>query len=126
MALSDELGFMAHPRPFLPGNDLGRLADHLVRLAEAEGVEIFLVGLPQTLRGHEGAAARRARRFAELLGQRSKRPVELIDERFSTREAALRLREQGLRDRQARERIDSAAAAVLLQAWLERRRPSGE
>jgi putative Holliday junction resolvase len=45
-----------------------------------------------------------------------------VDERLSTREARARLREQGLSDRKARERVDSAAAAVLLQSWLDAHR----
>ena len=127
LAVSDELGLMAHPRPFLSGGDPGRLIGQLVELASSEQIEVFLVGLPRTLKGTEGAAARRARRFAERLQERSQLTVELVDERFSTREAMLRLRDQGLTERQARARIDSAAAAVLLQAWLDRRRtPLGE
>jgi putative Holliday junction resolvase len=43
----------------------------------------------------------------------------LLDERLTTVEARARLREQGLSDREARQRIDSAAAAVLLQSWLD-------
>jgi putative Holliday junction resolvase len=49
--------------------------------------------------------------------------VELVDERLTTIEAAGRLREQGLDSRAARSRVDSAAAAVLLQSWLDARRP---
>ena len=124
VAVSDELGLLAHPRPFFPAKDMGRLIDRLVSWAQEEEIELFLVGLPRTLKGTEGAPARRARRFAEQLAERSQRAVELVDERFSTREAALRLREQGLSERQARERIDSAAAAVLLQAWLDSKRPA--
>ncbi len=126
LAVSDELGMMAHPRPFLSGSDTGRLIGQLIQLASSEHIEVFLVGLPQTLKGTEGPAARRARRFAERLQERSQLTVELIDERFSTREAMQRLREQGLSERQARARVDSAAAAVLLQGWLDRRRSAHE
>jgi RNase H-fold protein (predicted Holliday junction resolvase) len=45
--------------------------------------------------------------------------VELVDERLTTVEAGRRLREQGLSAREARARIDSASAAVLLQSWLD-------
>jgi putative Holliday junction resolvase len=124
VAVSDELGLMAHPRPFLDGRDSGRLIGQLIQLASDEGIDFFLVGLPRTLKGADGPAARRARRFAERLASRSQLEVELVDERFSTREAAGRLREQGLREREARSRIDSAAAAVLLQGWLDHRRVS--
>jgi len=122
LAVSDELGLFAHPRPHLDGRNPSRLADALCALALSEHIEIFLVGLPRRLEGTEGAPARRARRFAELLRSRTVARVELVDERLSTREARSRLREQGLAERALRHRVDSAAAAVLLQAWLEAQR----
>jgi putative Holliday junction resolvase len=122
VAVADELGLLAHPRPYVNGRDPRRAIEALAKLAEADNVELFLVGLPKQLDGREGTAARRARRFAEGLARRSGLPVELVDERLSTVEARARLREQGVRDREARERVDSAAAAVLLQSWLDARR----
>jgi putative holliday junction resolvase len=122
LAIADELGLLAHPRPYLPGSNSRALLDALADLAGREGITLFLVGLPKKLDGVEGPAARRARRFAERLRERTRLPVELVDERLSTREARARLRERGLSDRQARERIDSAAAAVLLQGWLDSHR----
>ena len=122
LAVADDLGLMAHPRPFLDGRDPKRAIAELVALAAEEGIEIFVVGLPRTLRGEEGPSARKARRFAEALAVQSGRPVELMDEWLSTKEARGRLRDQGLDDREARQRIDSAAAAVVLQAWLDGRR----
>lgn len=122
MAVADELGLMAHPRPFLDGRDPKRAIAALVALAAEEGIEIFVVGLPRTLKGEEGPSALKARRFAETLAAQSGRPVELMDEWLSTKEARGRLRDQGLDDRQARQRVDSAAAAVVLQSWLDGRR----
>jgi putative holliday junction resolvase len=122
LAIADELGLLAHPRPYLAGTNPRALLEALAELAEREGITLFLVGLPKMLDGVEGPAARRARRFAERLRERTRLPVELVDERLSTREARARLRERGLSDRQARERIDSAAAAVLLQGWLDSHR----
>ena len=121
LAVSDELGLLAHPRPHLDGSNPGRVVEALAEVADAEGIEVFLVGLPATLSGREGPPARRARRFADRLRERTGRTVELVDERLSTREARSRLAEQGIKERAARERIDSAAAAVLLQSWLDAR-----
>jgi putative Holliday junction resolvase len=122
LAVADELGLLAHPRPHLDGRDVPRLVAALRRMAGDEGIDLFLVGLPRALSGKEGAPARRARRFAEQLRERTGRPVELVDERLSTVEATARLREQGLDEREIRARVDSAAAAVLLQSWLDARR----
>jgi putative Holliday junction resolvase len=126
LAVADELGLMAHPRPYLDGRDQRRVVVDLARLAEAEGITVFLVGLPRQLNGKEGVAAGRARRFAEALGKRSSARVELVDEWLSTVEAHARLREQGTNSREARERVDSASAAVLLQSWLDGQRAPRE
>jgi putative holliday junction resolvase len=122
LAVSDELGMIAHPRPHLDGRNPGRLIAELEAFARAEGVDHFLVGLPRQLDGREGPPARRARRFARQLAERSGLTVELVDEWLTTVEARARLRDQGLDDRASRHRVDSAAAAILLQAWLDARR----
>ncbi len=122
LAVADELGLMAHPRPYLDGRDQRRVVADLARLAEAEGITVFVIGLPRQLNGKEGLAAGRARRFAEQLAKRTQARIELVDEWLSTVEAHARLREQGTNSRDARQRVDSAAAAVLLQSWLDGQR----
>jgi putative Holliday junction resolvase len=124
LAVADELGLMAHPRPYLSAKKGGVLLAELRRIADAEGIDHFLVGLPRNMDGSEGPGARRAREFAKLLGERTGRSVELVDERLSTVEAQARLHQQGLDIRRSRERIDSASAAILLQSWLDGRRRS--
>lgn len=119
LAIADELGMLAHPRPHLDGHNTRGLIESLKKIADAEGIELFLVGLPRKLGGDEGPPARRARKFAEDLRLRTGRRVELIEEWLSTREARSRLHAQGLDEREIRGRIDSAAAAVLLQSWLD-------
>lgn len=122
VAVADELGLLAHPRAHLDGRDPRRALEALAALAEAEKIELFVVGLPRTLGGEEGPAARRARKFGRALGARTGVRIEFYDEWLSTREARSRLRDQGVDDRAARDRIDSAAAAVVLQSWLDGRR----
>jgi putative Holliday junction resolvase len=125
VAVADELGLVAHPRPYVDGRDPRRAVESLAALAEAEHIDRFLVGLPRTLKGEEGPPARRARRFADALARRTGLIVELCDEWFSTREAQARLKAAGLDGREQRERVDSAAAAVVLQAWLDARPRDG-
>jgi putative Holliday junction resolvase len=125
LAIADELGVMAHPRPHLDGRNPRRLLADLATVAKTENIDIFVVGLPRALGGAEGAPARRARKFAAELATRTGRRVELVDEWLSTREARGKLRDQGLNERQLRGRIDSAAAAVLLQSWLDGRAGGG-
>jgi putative holliday junction resolvase len=91
-----------------------------VREVEAATV---VVGLPLSLSGEAGPAARAAleeagelRALLEPLGV----SVETADERFTTVEAARSLRSAGRTGRSARRVVDSAAAMVLLQSWLDR------
>ncbi len=122
IAVADELGLLAHPRAHLDGRDRLALAHRLRALAAEESLELFVLGLPRQLDGREGLAARRVRSFGALLERVSGLPVELYDEWLTTREASQRLREQGLDAKRARARVDSAAAALILQSWLDGRR----
>jgi putative Holliday junction resolvase len=122
LAVGDELGLLAHPRPYLPAADPEKLFQALARLSREEGIEVFVIGLPRSLDGRERGSARRVRRFAERLRRETGVRVEFVDERLSTVEAQGRLREQGLDSRAQRARVDSAAAAILLQSWLDARR----
>ncbi len=117
IAVCDELGLLAHPRPALDGSSLKQLLAALAELAKTEEIARFLVGLPLDMRGGEGVAAQRAVRFCQKLADASGCEVELVDERLSTVEATRRLREGERRD--VKDRVDSAAAAILLQQWLD-------
>ena len=125
LAVSDEMGVLAHPRPFLDGRDVSGILKKLAGLARDEGWQRVILGLPRNLDGSEGLSARRARRFASLVERATGLPVEFLDERLSTREAKARLTEQGLTAKEQRSRIDSASAAILLQSWLDRASPRG-
>jgi putative Holliday junction resolvase len=122
LAVADDLGLLAHPRPFLDGRNQRALLQRLKELQQAESIELFVLGLPRELSGREGPAAKRVRAFVRELERATPAKVELYDEWLSTREASGRLRAQGLNARQQRGRIDSAAAAILLQSWLDGRR----
>jgi putative Holliday junction resolvase len=124
VAVSDSAGTLASPRPALVRSD--RAADHraVVELVEETGARAVVVGLPRSLDGRLGPAARGALEEVHELEQVFEGTgvtVETIDERFTTVTASTRLAEAGRRGPSARAVIDSAAAAVLLQAWLERR-----
>lgn len=120
LAVSDELRMLAHPRPALDGSSQKAVVSALATLAKEEGLVRFLVGLPLAMSGEEGVAARRAARFCQKLADATGVEVELVDERLTTVQADRALREAGHRDRKAR--IDGAAAALILQHWLDARR----
>lgn len=88
-------------------------------VAEREAVEV-IVGLPRTLSGEEGQAARAAREYALALAARIHPvPVRLVDERLSTVTATRSLRAAGIDARRGRRVVDQAAAAVILQTALD-------
>jgi putative holliday junction resolvase len=108
-AVSDPSGTLATPLPVIERPDTRRGLAAVARLVEEQGAARVIVGLPLTLRGEEGAQAERARRFAERLARRVSVPVELHDERLTTRLAE---RTRGNAD------ADSRAAAHLLESYL--------
>jgi putative Holliday junction resolvase len=113
VAVSDPTGTLATPlEPVLrPGtkNGLRRLAELVTEL----GAERIVVGLPVSLSGADSAQTRETRQFADRLKAAMDVPVELYDERFTTSLAA----QAG-----GSASLDSRAAAVLLDEWLNVRR----
>jgi putative holliday junction resolvase len=124
VARSDPRGMLAVPVATLARDpsgdrDIGELAG-LVTEYEAVGV---VVGLPRTLAGAEGSAARLARDYGARIAERiAPVPVEFLDERLTTVSAQRKLTAGGIRGRASRAVIDQAAAVELLQHWLDRRR----
>jgi putative Holliday junction resolvase len=121
VAVSDPDGRVATPvgtvRTGAP-EDLRAIA----RIATDRGAVRIVVGYPLRMSGETGEAADQARRFAEALRGFVGLPVDLQDERLSTVEAQRRLTGAGVRGRQQRRVVDPAAATVILQAYLDRRR----
>ena len=110
-AISDPSGTLATPLAVVERPDTKPGLGALARLVDERGVERVVVGLPITLSGEQGEQAEAARAFAERLERRLKVPVELYDERLTTRLAE---RTGGAGDE------DSRAAAHLLESYLAR------
>jgi putative Holliday junction resolvase len=94
----------------------------IAALVRANGVTQVVVGHPVTMAGERGAAARHAEAFAEALRAVLELPVALQDERLTTVEASRALTDAGVDGRRRRRTIDRTAAAILLQAYLDRDR----
>jgi len=121
LALSDPTGTLARPLPFLPAKADTKLAREVAALAQKEEAELILLGLPRHMNGSLGEAAAKVQAFAAALAHATKIPIQLVDERLTTVQASRQLQEAGRDTRAQRGRIDSAAAAVLLQGWLDAR-----
>ena len=125
VAVSDELGMLAHPRRTLARAGTRADVETIAGIVASEEARAVVVGVPLTLAGGIGHRARRVMVLVDALRARLDVPVETWDERFSTVEAEARLREQEVSARRRKEVIDQAAAAVILQGWLDARRPPG-
>lgn len=95
--------------------------DGITKLIEEWQPDLCVVGLPLTEEGEEQDASQAARRFANQLNGRYHLPVELTDERFTTREAQSLIQASSMskKDRQDKANIDKIAAQLILQSWLE-------
>lgn len=101
-----------------------RRHDHaeIAKLVRDEECEVVVVGLPLSLDGTSGPAARGADKEARQLATVVGVPVEMYDERFTTVTAERAMRDAGLSGQRQRQIVDKMAAAVMLQAWLDHRR----
>jgi len=127
LALSDESQVLATPLETLHRREGKRFPMprflHLVAQHQPVGV---VVGLPLALDGSEGDSALAARQVAANVTRRTGLPLELWDERMSTARALAAIREQGGSTRGRKADVDSLAAAVLLQHFLDARRNRAE
>lgn len=119
LALSDPTGTLARPLPFIPAKADAKLAREIAALAVKEQAELILLGLPRHMNGSLGEAATLVQAFAAALGQATPVRIKLVDERLSTVQASRQLQEAGRNTRAQRGQIDSEAAAVLLQGYLD-------
>jgi putative Holliday junction resolvase len=119
VALSDSMGMIATPLTTIHAGDEDELATAVMALIEEHGAGEIVVGMPLTLAGEMGSQAKRTGHFVRHLNGLTALPVKTVDERLSTVEATRRMRESGTRRKKVRENIDAAAAAVVLQAYLD-------
>jgi putative Holliday junction resolvase len=122
LAVSDPTGTIATPL-----ETVRRRAGKRPPLAEIErigrslGVEHVVMGLPLDLRGEESDWCREVREVGRKVGERLGVSVSFVDERLSSARAERAVRGSGLKklERERKERVDAAAAQLILQAWLD-------
>lgn len=120
--MTDAGGTLASPYEVLPRSK--ELYREIVKIIDEWEVDVVVVGLPLSLSGGEGRAAKAALREVEAMRDTFSVPVETYDERLTTVSADRMLQEAGVDSRQRRNVIDKVAAAVLLQAWLDAQTPA--
>ena len=124
VAASDPAGIFAVPVETV-ARGAGDLARIVALATERHAVEV-VVGLPRSMSGAEGKAARSVREFAVGLARRlAPVPLRLVDERLSTAAALREQRASGVSQRRGRSSVDQAAAVIILQSALDTERATG-
>ncbi|HJG63082.1 MAG TPA: Holliday junction resolvase RuvX [Enorma massiliensis] len=119
IAVSDATGTLAMPVKVLPAQEVLGNARSFRYIIEDYEPDVLVCGRPETLAGEDGPQAQRVVEAAEKIARATGLPLEFIDERLSSREAKRILREQGLSEREMRGKVDSVAASLFLQTWLD-------
>ena len=119
VAVSDELKLIATPLEYIPA---APFADFLARLKDIlrdKEVELILIGMPRNMNGSYGPAALKVQEFVAVLNSAITVPIKLWDERLTSAQANRFLIEGNVRRDQRKQKVDKAAAAILLQSYLD-------
>ncbi|MGI9623949.1 MAG: Holliday junction resolvase RuvX [Acidimicrobiales bacterium] len=127
VALSDGSGTIASPHSVLKRK--GKSDEYLHELksiVKEWEVELIVVGLPLSLDGSMGPAAKSALHESKRMGVVTGVPIETYDERLTTVSAHHVLREQGVAGPDRKAVVDKIAASILLQSWLDGRNSTSD
>ena len=117
VAISDPDSILASPLTTLSSGDPKLFAQISELITEHEPVALY-VGEPLNLSGQSSTSAQKAGAFAEKLQSEFSIPVTMIDERLSTVSATNAMRQSGVNAKDARSKIDMAAAVAILEQGL--------
>ena len=120
VAACDPTGTLASPLTTIERSNEPSDIAAVLALASDHGAVEIVVGLPLSMSGARGPQARKVEGFTRALASQSPVPVNVVDERLSSVQAERLMRESGRRPSVNRALVDAAAAAVILQAYLDR------
>ncbi|MFZ1680528.1 MAG: Holliday junction resolvase RuvX [Rhizobiaceae bacterium] len=120
IAVSDRSLAFAHPRPVIRRTRFTEDARRLLDTLAAEGVRAIVIGLPVNMDGSAGPRVQATKAFVRNMERLTPLPFAYWDERLSTVAAERALLDMDVSRRKRAERIDSAAAAFILQGVLDR------
>ena len=119
LAVSDKTGFLASPLETVYEKNEDRLIEKISDIAKKEKAELIVVGLPKNMDGTEGESAKNARSIADRLKEYSGIEVDMIDERGTTITAHGFLSERNVRGKKRKAAVDTVAASIILQNYLD-------
>ena len=122
VALSDPMGILASTLTLLERKNNNADFEAILDLVKEHEVGCVVVGFPRSMDGSIGKQAEKVNVFAEALSELTSVPVEMWDERLSTVIANKLLRDGGKNRSQIKAKRDAAAAALILQGYLDRHR----
>lgn len=120
LALSDKLGIISSPYKTLFYNDYKDLILELKNIIQCEQVDVLVLGMPKNMNNSIGKRAEETLNFSNLLQNEISLPLYLVDERLSTVEAENLLISGDVRRKNRKKVIDSIAASIILETFLER------
>ena len=120
LAVSDRSLAFANPRPVIERKKFKIDAEKLLAAAQRDAVQAFVIGLPVNMDGSNGPRVQATRAFVRNMEQLTDLPFVYWDERLSTVAAERALLEMDVSRKKRETRIDSAAAAFILQGALDR------
>lgn len=119
VAVSDELGFSAHPIVTVRRTNIRADLHELVRIIKEQDVVRLIVGLPLNMNGSEGPRAGESRKLGDAIAGLANLPVIYWDERLTSVAAEKSLIEADVSRKKRKEVIDQVAACLILQGWLD-------
>ena len=119
LAVSDELGMLAHPLETIHVKDVADPVQHIAKIVARDQIGMVILGLPRNMNGTYGPAAEHVRAFADQLRAAIPCEVKLWDERLTSVAAQRSLHEAGRTVKNSRAVIDQVAAQMILQGWLD-------
>lgn len=122
LAVCDKSGFLASPVGVITERDTEVLADKISEKAKELKAEKIILGLPKNMDGSEGESAKNARSFGEILKQKTGLELIMQDERGTTMTAHRYLNETNTRGKKRKAVVDSVAAVIILQDYLDSER----
>jgi len=119
IALSDETRTIAQPLEYIPAEPFSAFLARLKELIQTKEVSLILVGMPRNLNGSYGPMALKVQEFIAVLKETIAVPIQTWDERLTSTQANRFLLQAGVRRQERKEKVDRAAAAILLQSFLD-------
>ena len=122
LAVSDPTEQLASPVGTITEKNTDKLLEKVAAAAREQGVQQLVVGHPRNMDGSRGESARRAETFAASLEKAAALPVVLWDERMTTVSAIGYLNQTDTRGKKRKAVVDTVAATIILQDYLDSRR----